>query len=110
MDTTLTPQVLGTILGQLGFSGIFLWLWLRFEKKNEEREKKLLERIDAKDVQIKGDAEKLLNAYNDNIRVQARVKELLRENTKAIEKNTSITNEVYKLFLTQNKKNGNTGS
>lgn len=81
MDFNL-GEILATVVPQIGFGSIFLWLFLREEKSNREDLKEKDKRIDELTRELVGLTAK-------NIEVMTQFKEAVNSNTNAMQTNNN---------------------
>lgn len=73
----LTPQILAPVISQLGLSVVFLWLFVRKDKKLEEKN------------------DQVLQAFQENTKVQENLMNAIKANTDITNKNITVTDKIY---------------
>lgn len=85
-------EIIATVIPQLGFGVIFLWLFYSERKSNDEN-------IKGRDLRIKELTDASITAYTKNTEVIQRVSDSVANNTSSIERNTvALQNMTEKLL------------
>ncbi len=94
MDGEFGPLI--SLVTQIGFSAIFLWLYFNEKKETKEERKDYRELVAAKDKRIGIMMDQLLKAYIENAAVMADVQSAVRDTSRTV---SMLSDRVTTLML-----------
>lgn len=92
--TEVLPTGLLTVIGQLGFAGVFWWLFREARQERKDATKELQERIEEKETRLRNVQDQVLTVFQQNVKMQEGVKNSLDRNTEAMNRYTTVTDKL----------------
>jgi len=94
MNSEFGPLI--SLITQIGFSAIFLWLYFNEKKETKEERGNYRKLVATKDQRIEAMMDQLLKAYMENAAVMADVQSAVRDTSRTV---SVLSNRVTTLML-----------